>query len=168
MPQLCSQPAANPARLRTQPLKAPRRSTRRGRRVRRLAVQPAGHGPPLSILGAPSPTLGDTYTSCNEMRFWVGWFARFHSAAVPYVPYEIKTLARPVVLADGSPVLRSDGQPQWMRYVREVAHREVNGAVEWTLISWDVGRVSVTFHPCASLDEAMVHYNAPPAPICRC
>jgi hypothetical protein len=96
------------------------------------------------------------------MLFFVGWFARFHTEGLSYVPYEIKTLDRPVVKADGSPVLRGDGQPQRMRCVHEVACREVNGRVEWKMISWDVGRVGVTFYPCASLEEAMALYNTPP------
>ncbi len=35
----------------------------------------------------------------------------------PYIPYELKTLNSPVVRADGSPQLDSDGQPERMRCV---------------------------------------------------
>lgn len=148
MPQLCPESAAKPSR---------RHSPRSGVSRRR--------GPPLSILAIPSPNLGDTCTTHNEMLFWVGWFARFHSDGLNHVPYEIKTLDRPVVGMDGLPRLHSDGQPQKMRCVREIVRHDENGTASWTMLAWDVGKVSVTFHPCASLDEAMTLYNAPPSPI---
>ena len=148
MPQLCPESAAKPSR---------RQPPRPGGSRRR--------GPPLSILAIPSPTLSDTCTTYNEMLFWVGWFARFHSDGPNHVPYEIKTLDRPVVGEDGRPRLHSDGQPQKMRCVREVVRHDENGTTSWTMLAWDIGRVSVTFHPCASLDEAMTLYNAPPSPI---
>src|SRR5262245_7915838 len=120
MPQLCSQSAVKPTHRQTPPFSKPRNARRRGTGAARAPVQASGEGPSLSLLGLPSPALGHTCTTHNEMLFWIGWFARFHSDGL-YVPHELKTLDRPVLSVDGSPVLGQDGQPQTMRCVREVA-----------------------------------------------
>lgn len=144
---------------------------RRGERLasrplaRRRAARPrvAQAGKHLAILNLPSPSIGNTCTTHNQMLFWIGWFERFHIDGLPYVPYEIKTLDCPVVHSDGSPVLRGDGQPQMMRCIREIARSEVKGIVEWHMISWNVGQTGATFQRCASLDDAVNAFNAPPS-----
>lgn len=119
-------------------------------------------GPPLATLGYPSPSIDGTRTTHNDMLFWVGWFARFHSERPAYVPYEIKTIDCPVVRADGSPLLRDDGAQHFMRCVREVASREVNGTVEWLMIAWNLAVPGMIFRKYATRDNAFAAFNEPP------
>ena len=51
-----------------------------------------------------------------------------------------------------------------MRCVREVARREAGGQVTWEVIEYSVGVPGVQFCRCASLDEAMARFDAPPEP----
>lgn len=165
MPQVRSKSAVRPPRRRAQESSGRLRPIPRTRRGASPPVQAIAEDQPLAILALPSPAVGNTCTTHNEMLFWVGWFARFHNDSPPYVPYELKTLDCPVVRADGSPALLSDGQPQMMRCVREVARSEVGDSVEWHMISWNLSQIGATFHRCASLDEALAAFNAPPAPV---
>lgn len=161
MPQVISESAGQPRPRRGQHII--------GRRTRRQAarspVRATRQNQHLALLAMPSPAIGDTCTTHNQMLFWVGWFARFHTDGPPYVPYEIKTIDCPVVHGDGSPVLRSDGQQQMMRCVREMSRTEVKNTVEWHIISWNVGQPGASFQRCASHDEAIVIFHAPPSPV---
>jgi len=119
----------------------------------------------LAALGAPSLALGNTCTTHNQMLFWVDLFARMHRPSRGYVPYELKTLDCPVVNSDGSPRLRSDGQPVLMRCVREIACRSVGNRVEWIVFSWNIGQVGIVMPSFPTMGEAMKHYNAPPSAV---
>jgi hypothetical protein len=41
----------------------------------------------------------------------------------------------------------------------------MEGAIEWTMISWNLGLVSVRFHKCATLDEALRAFHALHIPV---
>lgn len=99
------------------------------------------------------------------MVYWTDYFGRFHCQVPYYVPYELKTLDCPVVGKDSLPALNTDGQSIQMRCVREIARREMNGEVEWLLISWLVGLPGVTFQQCSSLADARKAFDAAPEPI---
>lgn len=164
MPQVRSQSAKQQRR------RHPQRSTTRpkNRRATRPPVRAATNSKHLAILSQPSSRIGDTYTTHNQMLFWVGWFARFHTDGKTYVPYELRTIDCPVISSDGSPVLDADGKPQVMRCVREIARSEVGGTVRWQLITWNVGQVGATFQPCPSLEAAQTDFAAPVLPVlCR-
>lgn len=163
MPQVRSQSAKQQRRRHRQ------HSTTRpkSRQPTRPPVRAATKNKQLAMLAQPSPFIGDTCTTHNQMLFWVGWFARFHTDGRTYVPYEIKTIDCPVVRSDGSPMLKGDGQPQMMRCVREIARSETDGTVRWQVITWNVGQVGATFQPCASLDVALAAFNAPVLPLLR-
>lgn len=165
MPQLCSESAAQPSSSSVRHAEVERRRRRKTLAAGGKPPRSPWDGPPLSILALPSPTIGSTCTTHNEMLFWVGWFARFHVEAPRYVPYQLKTLDCPVVRKDGSAVLHGDGQPQLMRCVREVARCEVGGEVKWQMISWNVGQAGVTFHECANYEDAMRAFLAPLVPV---
>lgn len=161
MPQVRSQSAKQQRR------RHPQHSNTRPKRRRstRPPVRAATKGKHLTMLSQPSPPIGDTCTTHNQMLFWVGWFARFHTDGRPYVPYEIKTIDCPIVRSDGSPVLDADGKPKVMRCVRELARSEVGGVVRWQMITWNIGQVGATFQRCASLDEARDVFSAPILPV---
>lgn len=161
MPQVRSQSAKQQRRRHPQP------STTRpkSRRAPRPPIRAATNSKHLAILSQPSSRIGDTYTTHNQMLFWVGWFARFHTDGQTYIPYELKTIDCPVVRSDGSAVLRDDGALQLMRCIREIARSEPKGAVEWHMISWSVGQPGVTLQRYASLDDATAAFNAPPSPV---
>lgn len=162
MPQVCSRTAVKRSH-RIQPISAPKKA--RSQPSQQPKPTPCGDwsGPPLSILGQPSPSIAST--THNEMLFWVGWFARFHADGAPYVPYEIKTLDCPVVHADGSPVLGQDGHPQMMRCLREVARHEVSGSIEWLMISWHIGVPGMAFQKYSTLDNAIDACHGPTQPV---
>lgn len=165
MPRFDPESAANPTQSPGHQAGKRRRSTLRSPPQSRLPAHIWSNGPPRSILSIPSPTVGDTCTTHNEMLFWIGWFARFHLDGSPYVPYELKTIDCPVVRADGSALLRDDGQQQIMRCLREVAQHKTNGKVEWLMISWHIGVPGMTFHKCASLAKALAAFHSPVQPV---
>jgi len=70
-----------------------------------------------------------------------------------------------VVRADGSAVLLSDGKLQMMRCVREFDRSEVGGTIEWHLLTWSIGRVGVSFKKYATLNEALLKFQASPKPV---
>jgi hypothetical protein len=78
------------------------------------------------------------------------------------VPVQLKTLDCPVEKHDGSPLIGGDGQPVYMRCIREVALRESRGQVTWEIIEYAVGVPGFSFRPCASLDEARARFDAAP------
>lgn len=80
------------------------------------------------------------------------------------MPYEIKTLDCPVVSADGTAILTSDGHPQKMRCVREVACRTVGTPIDWLLISWYIAVPAVVFRRCCTMDECLAAFHTPPEP----
>ena len=163
MPQVRSQ-SAKPQRRRH----PPRSTTRpKSRRASRPPVRAATNSEHLAILSQPSSRIGDTCTTHNQMLFWVGWFARFHTDGRSYVPYEIKTVDCPVVESDGSPVLDADGKPQVMRCVREIARSEAGGTEHWHMITWNLGQVGATFQACASLAHARSAFSVPTTSIQR-
>ena len=120
---------------------------------------------PLADLYLPSPSIANTCTTHNQMLFWVDLFARMHRPSLGYVPYDLKTLDCPVINPDGSLRLRSDGQPETMRCVREVARHTIGDRVEWVMFSWNIGQVGIAMPSFLTLDEAMAHFNAPPSPV---
>lgn len=127
----------------------------------------ANVGPPLSILGIPSPAIGDTSTTHNAMLFWIGWFARFHTDpdGVQYVPYELATIDCPVTREGGSALEGAHGRPQVMRCVRELARCDRNGQIEWLSICWEIGTPSVSFQKYSSFEDALAAFQAPPRPV---
>lgn len=164
MPQVRSQSAKQQRRRHPQPSTTRPKSNQ----APRPPVRAATNSKHLAILSQPSSRIGDTYTTHNQMLFWVGWFARFHTDGKTYVPYELRTIDCPVISSDGSPVLDADGKPQVMRCVREIARSEVGGTVRWQLITWNVGQVGATFQPCPSLEAAQTDFAAPVLPVlCR-
>ena len=158
MAQIRPKPARPPS---SRPPAMRRRSQRRKRRI---GSSVAKVGPPRSILDEPSPTINGTSTTENAMLFWVGWFARFHLDQPCLVPYELKTLNRPVCRQDGTPVLQADGQPSMMHCVREVVHARKVAHRPWTVIHWLVGVPGMWMQDFATLDEALAAFNAPPEP----
>ncbi len=155
----CRSKARQPARSsvhRTQMLRASehRQPHTRGRTPWRLPM----------LLTQPSPPIADTCTTENTMLYWADCFGRFHRESLHYVPYEVKTLDCPIVSTDNVPILR-EGQPVLMRCVREVARHELNGQVEWLLISWFVGIPGIAFSLCSSLADAQARFNAPADPV---
>lgn len=53
--------------------------------------------------------------------------------------YELKPLDCPVVQAERSPMLLSDGWLQMMRCVHEVARSKISNIAEWHVLMWSVG-----------------------------
>lgn len=127
--------------------------------------RPRHHGFTTTLLAEASTTIPGSTTTEHEMLFWVGLFFRLHQQRKHLIPVQIKTLDCPVEKADGSLVLRGDGQPALMRCVREVALREARGQISWEVIEYAVGVPGVRFCPYPSLSEAMARFDAAPEPV---
>lgn len=143
------------------------RSSKPSHRPQCLAPQRQSHDLSPRLLSIPSETVPGTTTTEHQMLFWVGVFYRLHQRRKRLIPLKLKTVDRSVMSRDGSPVGGRDGQPMLMRCVREVALRQVRGQVSFEVIEYAVGVPGLSFHRCASLDEAMARFDSEPEPLCQ-
>jgi hypothetical protein len=83
--------------------------------------------------------------------------------AEPYIPLALRTVDCVVTVQRQPPT--EPPAPRLMRCVREVA--KFNGAegIQWKLITWVPGLPGMRFQPCASHDDAMALFDAPPTPV---
>lgn len=110
------------------------------------------------------PSLGNTATAESDMKFWAGWFARFHCEEPShYVVYALRTVDCPVRVSAASTEPASP--PQFLRCVREVAKFDGAKGVRWLLITWVCGLPGVQFQRCASLEEATARLDETPSTV---
>ena len=120
---------------------------------------------PSRTAGQEHPAhLGETATTESDMKFWLGWFARFHGEEPSrYVAYALRTVDCRVIV--NSEAAEPAPQPQTLRCIREVAKFDGAKGVEWLLITWICGLPGVQFQRCTSLANAMARLDAAPSDV---
>lgn len=115
--------------------------------------------PMPSAQNAPSPVISDGITTEADLCAWAGWFGRFHTDPMPlYIPIAVRTIDCDVLVRRAA----QNPSPRFLRCVREVAKSHHATGIEWKLITWVPGLPGMQIASCASLEDAMAQFDAPP------